>query len=168
MRWKNAALLALAVTVVGCSSNSKKELAPAELPEFTTEVELKSEWSRSVGNGQGEGYNLLTPAVDGDHIYAADVEGVVMAMDRFSGDVLWEQDLELPVSGAIGAGAGQSDAVRAALPAGGAGIPLQLEAPGPSRVHELTQLARLFENDLITREEYEISKKHIIEGISGR
>lgn len=57
-----------------------------------------------------------------------------------------------------------------ALPAGGAGarIPLQLEAPGLSRVHELTELARLFENDLITREEFEISKKHIIEGISGR
>lgn len=55
-----------------------------------------------------------------------------------------------------------------ALPAGGAGIPLQIEASGPSRVHELTELARLFENDLITREEYEISKKHIIEGISGR
>ena len=117
MRWKNAALLALAVTVVGCSSNSKKELPPAELPEFTTEVELKSEWSRSVGNGQGEGYNLLTPAVDGDHIYAADVEGVVMAMDRFSGDVLWEQDLELAVSGAIGEGVedlgnGVADGVR--------------------------------------------------------
>lgn len=106
MRWKNAALLALAVTVVGCSSNSKKELPPAELPEFTTEVELKSEWSRSIGNGQGEGYNLLTPAVDGEHIYAADVEGVVMAMDRFSGDLLWEQDLELAVSGAIGVGHG--------------------------------------------------------------
>ena len=83
MRWKNAALLALAVTVVGCSSNSKKELPPAELPEFTTEVQLKTEWSRSVGDGQGEGYNLLTPAVDGDHIYAADVEGVVMAMFLF-------------------------------------------------------------------------------------
>ena len=55
-----------------------------------------------------------------------------------------------------------------ALPAGGAEIPLQIEASGPSRVHELTELARLFENDLITREEYEISKKHIIEGISGR
>ena len=106
IRWKHAALLALAVLAAGCSSNSKKELPPAELPEFTTEVELKSEWSRSVGNGQGEGYNLLTPAVDGDHIYAADVEGVVMAMDRFSGDVLWEQDLELAVSGAIGVGHG--------------------------------------------------------------
>lgn len=106
MRWKNAALLALAVLVVGCSSNSKKELPPAELPDFTAEVELKSEWSRSVGDGQGEGYNLLGPAVDGDHIYAADVEGVVMAMDRFSGDVLWKQDIERPISGAVGVGAG--------------------------------------------------------------
>lgn len=106
MRWKNAALLALAVMVVGCSSNSKKELPPAELPDFTAEVELKTEWNRSIGDGQGETYNLLTPAVDGEHIYAADAAGVVMAMDRFSGAVLWKQDLERPVSGAIGVGSG--------------------------------------------------------------
>ena len=106
MRWKNAALLALAVMVVGCSSNSKKELPPAELPDFTAEVELKSEWNRSIGDGQGESYNFLTPAIYCDHIYAADAEGVVVAMDRFSGDVLWKQDLERPVSGAIGVGSG--------------------------------------------------------------
>jgi outer membrane protein assembly factor BamB len=106
MRWKNAALLALAVMVVGCSSNSKKELPPAELPDFTAEVELNSEWSRSVGDGQGESYNLLTPAVDGQHIYAAGADGVVMAMDRMSGEVLWKQDIERPISGAIGVGSG--------------------------------------------------------------
>jgi outer membrane protein assembly factor BamB len=106
MRWKNAALLALAVMVVGCSSNSKKELPPAELPDFTTEVELNSEWNRSIGDGQGDTYNLLSPAVDGDHIYAAAAEGVVMAMDRFSGDVLWKQDIDRPISGAIGVGSG--------------------------------------------------------------
>jgi outer membrane protein assembly factor BamB len=106
MRWKNAALLALAVMVVGCSSNSKKELPPAELQDFTTEVELQSEWNRSVGSGQGDTYSLLAPAVDGDHIYAAGADGVVMAMDRFSGDVLWKQDIERPISGAVGVGAG--------------------------------------------------------------
>jgi hypothetical protein len=31
IRWKHAALLALAVLAAGCSSNSKKELPPAEL-----------------------------------------------------------------------------------------------------------------------------------------
>ncbi|MHC5348942.1 outer membrane protein assembly factor BamB [Metapseudomonas furukawaii] len=106
MRWKNAAVLALAILAVGCSSNSKKELPPAELPDITEEVTLQKNWSRSVGDGQGETYNLLVPAVDGDVIYAGDVNGRVMAIDRFSGDVKWKQDLELPVSGAVGVGYG--------------------------------------------------------------
>lgn len=106
MRWKNAALLALAVLVVGCSSNSKKELPPADLPDFEEEVVLQKEWSRSIGEGQGETFNMLVPAVDGDSIYAADVEGLVMALERMTGKVLWKQDLDLPVSGAVGAGYG--------------------------------------------------------------
>ncbi|UUY08705.1 outer membrane protein assembly factor BamB [Pseudomonas sp. J452] len=106
MRWKNAAVLALAVLAVGCSSNSKKELPPAELPDIQEEVQLEKQWSRSVGDGQGELYNLLTPAVDGERLFAADAEGVVMALDRLSGDVFWKVDLELPVSGGVGAGYG--------------------------------------------------------------
>lgn len=105
-RWKYAALLACAVLAAGCSSDSKKELPPAELPDFTTEVELKTEWSRSIGDGQGETWNVLVPAVDGERIFAADVNGVVKAMDRLTGKVLWSQDLDRPVSGAVGAGYG--------------------------------------------------------------
>lgn len=107
MRWKNAALLALAVLVVGCSSNSKKELPPAELTKFDAEVELRTEWSRSIGEGQGETFNMLVPAIDGEVIYAADVEGLVMALDRMSGAVIWRKKLDIPVSGAVGAGYGQ-------------------------------------------------------------
>ncbi len=106
MRWKNAALLALAVLAVGCSSNSKKELPPAELPDFKEEVVLQKEWSRSIGEGQGETFNMLVPAVDGEQIFAADVEGLVIAMDRITGKVNWKEELDLPVSGAIGAGYG--------------------------------------------------------------
>ena len=106
MRWKHAALLALVVLAAGCSSNSKKELPPAELTDFKEEVVLQKQWSRSIGDGQGKTYNMLVPAVEGSHIYAADVTGVVMAMDRMNGDVQWKKDLELPVSGAIGVGYG--------------------------------------------------------------
>lgn len=106
MRWKNAALLALAVLVVGCSSNSKKELPPAELPDFKAEVQLQKEWSRSIGEGQGETYNILEPAVDGEQIYAADVEGLIMSIERTTGKVTWKKDLDVPVSGAVGAGYG--------------------------------------------------------------
>ena len=106
IRWKHAALLALAILAAGCSSNSKKELPPAELVDFKEEVVLQKQWSRSIGDGQGETYNMLVPAIDGDTIYAADVTGVVMALDRSNGDVKWKKDLELPVSGAVGVGYG--------------------------------------------------------------
>ncbi|MBP5102018.1 PQQ-binding-like beta-propeller repeat protein [Pseudomonas protegens] len=106
IRWKHAALLALALLAAGCSSNSKKELPPAELVDFKEEVVLQKQWSRSIGDGQGETYNMLVPAIDGDTIYAADVTGVVVSMDRMNGDVKWKKDLELPVSGAVGVGYG--------------------------------------------------------------
>src|SRR5471032_2479521 len=106
IRWKHAALLALAVLAAGCSSNSKKELPPAELTSFKEEVVLQKQWSRSIGDGQGDLYNLMVPAIDGDTIFAADVTGVVVAMDRNTGDVKWKKKLDLPVSGAVGVGYG--------------------------------------------------------------
>lgn len=106
MRWKTAAVLALAVLAVGCSSNDKKELPPAELVKFDAEVSLKKVWSQSIGEGQGDGYTMLVPAVDGDRLFAADVEGLVYSLDRLTGKVLWKQKLKTPVSGAIGAGYG--------------------------------------------------------------
>ncbi|CAM5473789.1 MAG: outer membrane protein assembly factor BamB [Pseudomonadaceae bacterium] len=106
MRWKTAALLTFAVLAAGCSSNDTKEPEPAELTKFEAEVELQKQWSRSIGEGQGETYNLLVPAVYGEQIYAADVEGLVVSVDRLSGKVNWKTDLEVPVSGAVGAGYG--------------------------------------------------------------
>ncbi len=104
MAWKNAAVLTLAALLAACSSNSDKELDPAPLPEFTEQASLQKQWSRSVGDGQGDYFNRLTPAIDGDRIFAADVHGEVMAIDRLSGDVVWKKDLKRPVSGAVGAG----------------------------------------------------------------
>lgn len=106
MRWKNAAVLALAVMAVGCSSNSKKELPPAELPDIQEEVRLDAQWSRSIGDGQGELYNLLTPAADGERLFAASADGEVVAMDRLTGKEFWEVELDLPISGGVGAGYG--------------------------------------------------------------
>jgi outer membrane protein assembly factor BamB len=106
IRWKHAALLALAVLAAGCSSNSKKELPPAELTDFKEEVVLQKQWSRSVGDGQGETYNMLIPAIEGENIFAADTTGIVMSIKRSSGDVVWKKELDKPVSGAVGVGYG--------------------------------------------------------------
>lgn len=106
MRWTHAVMLATAVLAVGCSSNSSKELPPAELEKFTEEVRLDKQWSRSIGEGQGETWNQLELAVEGDTLFAADIEGLVVAMNRETGKVLWEAELDKPVSGGVGAGYG--------------------------------------------------------------
>ena len=106
MRWTHALMLATAVLAAGCSSNSTKELPPAELTKFSEEVRLDKQWSRSIGEGQGETWNQLELASDGDSLYAADIEGLVVAMNRETGKVLWEQELDKPVSGGVGAGYG--------------------------------------------------------------
>lgn len=107
MRWTHAVMLASAVLAVGCSSSGKKELPPAELEKFAEEVRLDKQWSRSIGEGQGETWNQLELASEGDSLFAADIEGLVVAMNRETGKVLWEQELDKPVSGGVGAGYGQ-------------------------------------------------------------
>ncbi|HYQ38433.1 MAG TPA: outer membrane protein assembly factor BamB [Pseudomonas sp.] len=107
-RWTHAVLLAAAALTSGCSlwESSSKELPPAELPKFTEEVHLNKQWSRSIGDGQGKEWNQLELAAEGSTLYAADVNGRVMAMNRETGTVLWKQDLDKPVSGGVGAGYG--------------------------------------------------------------
>jgi outer membrane protein assembly factor BamB len=106
MRWTHAVMLAAAVLAVGCSSSGERELPPGELTTFTEEVRLDKQWSRSIGEGQGETWNQLELAAEGDHLFAADIEGLVVAMNRETGKVLWEQELDKPVSGGVGAGYG--------------------------------------------------------------
>jgi len=96
----------LAVSLAGCSSKKKKEPQPMKLEKFTQEVKLRKEWSTSIGQGQGKLWNNLTPAVDGDQIFAADVKGRVVALDRFSGKRQWQKKLKAQVSGGVGAGSG--------------------------------------------------------------
>src|SRR5690606_27701527 len=47
-----------------------------------------------------------TPAVAGDVIYASDIKGQVLALDRLTGERLWRSKLDEPVSGAVGVGGG--------------------------------------------------------------
>jgi len=79
---------------------------PTELEDFDRRVSLRRDWSVSVGNGQGDIYNELVPAVDGDVIYAGSANGNVVAVDIASGNVLWRQRLDVVVTGGLGAGRG--------------------------------------------------------------
>jgi len=79
-------------------------LAPAELVDFTPELEMRKVWSTGVGNGQGKLYNRLQPALYGDALYVAAVNGTVAAIDAETGKRRWKADVDTDISGGVGAG----------------------------------------------------------------
>ncbi|VAX10695.1 Outer membrane beta-barrel assembly protein BamB [hydrothermal vent metagenome] len=79
---------------------------PAELVVLKDDVEVRTLWSTSVGKGT-KGQRLeLAPHVSNDMVYVADSRGNVVALNTASGDLVWEVDTELPLSGGPGAGVG--------------------------------------------------------------
>lgn len=83
-----------------------KEQKPAPLPEFKEEQTLDKVWSHGVGDGQGKLYNRLVPAVSQNKIIVASAKGKVEAFDRNTGKSLWDADLDEPLTGGVGVGAG--------------------------------------------------------------
>ncbi len=79
---------------------------PTKLVDIEREVSLNRRWSVKVGNGQGANYTEITPALDGDTIFAASENGNIVAVSVESGDILWRSRLEATITGGVGAGEG--------------------------------------------------------------
>lgn len=86
-------LLLVSVLLGACASTDEIALEPKELQDFAAKVKLKELWSRDVGSGQDARYTRLVPAIYGDSIYAADIEGQVFALDKTNGKVRWQVEL---------------------------------------------------------------------------
>ncbi|MCH4810759.1 outer membrane protein assembly factor BamB [Vreelandella neptunia] len=93
--------------LAGCASKGEPAFTPKELRSFDEISSLDTQWRRTVGDGLGHARYPIAPSREGDTVFAADVEGVVMAMNANSGDVEWEIDLDTPISSALTAIAGQ-------------------------------------------------------------
>jgi len=76
--------------------------APVELADINETVVLDKRWSRSVGNGQGDGLYRLNPLLADGVIYVVSEEGELAAFDADSGKLRWESELEIPISGGVG------------------------------------------------------------------
>lgn len=96
----------IAIALVGCSSTDDKEQEPSPLPDFKAERELDKLWSHGIGNGDGDLYNRLTPAIHEEKIIAAAANGEIEAYDRISGKSLWDADIDQPICGGVGIGGG--------------------------------------------------------------
>lgn len=80
----------------------EENLEPAELVKFDETIELNKMWSTGIGDGLGGKYDRLAPTIIGDRVFAADVEGVVVALDRADGDEIWSVELEQIITGGVG------------------------------------------------------------------
>lgn len=107
------ALLALSSLLAGCNSydnlnplnwfSDDEVNPPTELVSIDQEVSVNRRWSISVGNGQGDNYTMITPAIDGDVIYSASENGNVVAVNKESGEVIWRREVEGSIAGGVGA-----------------------------------------------------------------
>lgn len=86
-----------------------KRLAPAELDkDFKSKIAVKKLWDGRFGKGSEELYLKLLPAAYENHVFTADRDGRVMAIDASTGKVVWEErDKKRRISGGPGVGEGK-------------------------------------------------------------
>jgi len=76
--------------------------APAELVEFESTLKVGKVWSTDIGKGLDKAGRQLRPAYSSGSLYAADYNGLLMAMDAESGRKQWEIKTKLPFTGGPG------------------------------------------------------------------
>lgn len=118
-----AAIVLLGAALSGCSTvkgwftskdaAAKKALEPAELVDFKPTLEVRKLWSTGVGKGEGRIGVRQHPSVADGKVFAAAVEGGVVALDLQTGKQVWEYKPEkvkkkpkLRLSGGPGVGEG--------------------------------------------------------------
>lgn len=97
------------VLVTGCSwfgDEEEEAFQPAELTDISEQFDAKILWSRDAGDGVGEYYNKIQPAVYNDRVYIADSEGLITAFDANTGSKVWETEVESEIYGGVAAGNG--------------------------------------------------------------
>jgi len=93
-------IISLALLLSGCSTVSnwfadEEELAIRTLPEIESAFQSDVIWDRRIGDGIDNFFSRLSPAVGNDKIFAADREGLIVALSPEDGDVIWELDISL-------------------------------------------------------------------------
>ena len=107
LRTATVALLTCAISACGIFGNDEdEELEPLELVDIEETLDVREIWSEKLGKGTEFLRIGLSPAGDGNRIYAASYDGNVSAFDPDSGERIWRTELELSLSAGPGVGDG--------------------------------------------------------------
>ena len=105
---RNLLALSAAFLVSGCGlfGDDDEELEPAELIDFETKVPIKRAWKTNIGADADFLRVALRPMGDGNRVYAASVNGNVVALDAERGKQVWRNKLDIDLSSGPGVGEG--------------------------------------------------------------
>ncbi len=104
MSWKKLSVIAVLTSVMlGCASDDDN-IQVAEVPTITNQFSPVTLWRAQVGQGVGKFYSQLAPVYDYDKIYAADRQGLVMALNAETGEAVWRTALNQNQSQLISGG----------------------------------------------------------------
>jgi outer membrane protein assembly factor BamB len=104
-----AVLLIAASSISGCGlfgGDDDEELQPTELLDFEETLDVKRIWSTKVGDGTEFLRIALSPAGDGNRVYAASYDGKVSAYDPEKGRRIWRTEVDVILSAGPGVGDG--------------------------------------------------------------
>lgn len=96
--------------VSGCGPGAihfMREGGPVQdAPKIKSSIALEKRWRVDLGAGYSNHNFLLTPFVTVDAVFAAEPRGRVASLNLQTGKIIWEHDLEEPLSAGVGVGEG--------------------------------------------------------------
>ncbi|MGP9497557.1 outer membrane protein assembly factor BamB [Halomonas sp. AOP43-D1-4] len=93
--------------LAGCANKGEPAYTPKELRSFDETSNLTTQWRQNIGSGLGRARYPIAPSREGNTIFAADAQGLVMALNANTGNREWRVELDTPISSALTAIAGQ-------------------------------------------------------------
>lgn len=93
--------------LAGCANKGEPAYTPKELRSFDETSNLTTQWRQNIGSGLGRARYPIAPSREGSTIFAADAQGLVMALNANTGNREWRVELDTPISSALTAIAGQ-------------------------------------------------------------
>lgn len=103
-------LLLVSLLLGGCESISSlfsgkdNSIPPTELEDITPVVSLRPLWDKKVGVGTDDAMVNLNPAFSVSDIYTVDREGQVTSLNKSSGQINWQMELDIIVTSGLGFG----------------------------------------------------------------
>ncbi|MCN4143933.1 MAG: outer membrane protein assembly factor BamB [Thiohalomonas sp.] len=105
-------IILFSLSLTGCAwtdsffAGEDNSIPPTELEDITESVQIRSVWSKNIGVGLDDAFVNLQPAMTESNIFTVDRGGQVTSLSLASGNVNWQVELDMTITGGVGAGQG--------------------------------------------------------------